>query len=505
MSTGAAVRTMPLSTLLGSAAGNAVAVSDLTLDSRAVQPGGAFLACQGRRSHGLSYLETALTRGARAVLWEPAPGVTPPSVPANVSAVAVPQLAARAGELADRFFGAPSRSLRIAGVTGTNGKTTCAWLLAQALTASGRLCGYIGTLGAGMPGAVLASEHTTADAVTVHRQLAELRSAGASCVAMEVSSHALDQHRVVGVRFRVAAFTNLTRDHLDYHGDMAAYAEAKARLFDLPELDWRVINIDDEFGMRLHASAQGQSRLLATSRSGARLAQADAWLTATRVALASDGIDMDLESSAGRTSLHVPLLGEFNADNVLTVLGVLLALDLPLSEAAALLAKVTPPSGRMETFGGGEAPLVIVDYAHTPDALEKALAAARTHCRGHLTVVFGCGGDRDAGKRPQMGAVAAQLADRIVLTDDNPRSEDPAQIVAGIRRGMPINCPVQTEHDRARAIQIGIEASRPGDVVLVAGKGHEDYQIVAAIKRPFSDQAEVRAALSARTASVRRQ
>lgn len=496
---------MALTRVLGARTGSEadLAVTDLSLDSRAVQPGGAFLACQGRRSHGLAYLETALTRGARAVLWEPAPGVTPPSVPTDVSVVAVPQLGARAGELADRFFGAPSQALRIAGVTGTNGKTTCAWLLAQALTASGRRCGYIGTLGAGMPGAVLAGEHTTADAVTVHRQLAELRRAGASCVAMEVSSHALDQHRVVGVRFRVAAFTNLTRDHLDYHGDLAAYAEAKARLFRLPELDWRVINIDDEFGMRLHASTHGQSRLLATSRSGARLSQADAWLTATRLTLVSDGIDMVVESSAGQASLRVPLLGEFNAANVLTVLGILLALELPLAEAAALLTNVTPPSGRMETFGGAAAPLVIVDYAHTPDALQNALVAARTHCRGSLTVVFGCGGDRDAGKRPQMGAVAAQLADRIVLTDDNPRSEDPAQIVSGIRRGVPASRAVQTEHDRARAIRIGIETSQAGDVVLVAGKGHEDYQIVGAVKRPFSDQAEVRAALSARLSPVR--
>ncbi len=471
------------------------AFRDLTLDSRSVQPGSLFLACQGRSSHGLAYLDSALARGATGVLWEPVANMAAPSFPANVLGIAVPGLGALAGTLADRFFDSPSAGLDVTGITGTNGKTTCAWLLAQALTAVGRPSGYLGTLGVGLRDQLRSGEFTTADAVTVHRQLAGLRAAGASCVAMEVSSHALDQDRVAGVRFKVAAFTNLTRDHLDYHGDMLRYAAAKDRLFDWPGLEWRVVNIDDEHGMALHRALQSSGRVFATSRANARLTRSDAWLGAPRVRMADQGIELQLESSFGAATLAVPLIGAFNVDNVLTVLACLLALEVPLTEAVRVLASVRAPSGRMEAISAPSGPLVLVDYAHTPDALEKALAAARSHCRAQLHVVFGCGGDRDRGKRPLMGAIAAKLADCIWLTDDNPRTENPAEIATDIQRGIPAAALLHLEHDRTKAIRGAIAGARSGDVVLVAGKGHEDYQIIGTQRRPFSDQAIVRAAL----------
>lgn len=474
-----------------------IRVSDVTSDSRAVQPGCLFLACRGRRTHGLQHVREALARGARAVLWEPDPAVDAQDFGPQVFVSAVPDLSFRAGEIADRFFAAPSAALTIAGITGTNGKTTCAYLLAQALSACDRPAAYVGTLGVGRPGALAAGTHTTADAVSLHRQLAGLRAGGAACVAMEVSSHALDQARTAGVRFHTAAFTNLTRDHLDYHGTMADYAAAKARLFALPGLAVRVINVDDDFGRELAARA-GAGRLVVTSRSvHEALVTGAQRVLGTRVRTTAGGLALDLDTSWGAASLEVPLLGQFNADNVLTVLAVLLAWELPLARSCAALARVQAPPGRMESFRlGGEGPLAIVDYAHSPDALTKALDAARAHCTGELWVVFGCGGDRDAGKRPLMGRIAAERADRIVLTDDNPRGESPAaivsQILEGVRAARSAHPGAEIVHDRAAAIRGALQGARAGDVVLIAGKGHEDYQICGSERRPFSDQAIVR-------------
>jgi UDP-N-acetylmuramoyl-L-alanyl-D-glutamate--2,6-diaminopimelate ligase len=352
-----------------------------------------------------------------------------------------------------------------------------------------------------LPPALQAADHTTADAVSVHRQLDALRRLGASCVAMEVSSHALDQSRVGGVRFHTAVFANLTRDHLDYHGTMQAYGAAKALLFAWPQLQVRVINIDDAFGREL-AVQSSPARLIETSRTGVR-GHAE-FICATSVVAGPGGLAIAIESSWGEAELSVPLIGEFNVDNVLTVLAVLLAWDVPLKEAASVLAQCRAPSGRMETFGGDDqAPLVIVDYAHTPDALDKALRAARAHCRGRLSVVFGCGGDRDAGKRPLMGAIAAELADDIVITDDNPRTEDASHIAAEIRAGIESSRAVQVEHDRARAIQMAFEQAAADDAVLIAGKGHEDCQIYGHERRPFSDQAVVRELLKRQACSAR--
>jgi UDP-N-acetylmuramoyl-L-alanyl-D-glutamate--2,6-diaminopimelate ligase len=487
----------------------ALEVSDVTLDSRAVSPGALFLACRGHGRHGLEFAGDALARGARAVLYErsPFPGASEFVAAAlkasgvssrEVFVAEVPDLSRRAGTIADRFFGQPSQALTVIGITGTNGKTTCAWLLAQALAHCHRPAAYMGTLGFGLPGALAASEHTTADAVSVHRRLAALKALGAEAVSMEVSSHALDQDRVGGVRFHTAVFTNLTRDHLDYHGTMASYAEAKARLFAWPGLAVRVINIDDELGAKL-AGQLSAARLVVTARGSAAPAvqQGAKVVRATRVETAVSGLTLDVESSWGGARLDVPLIGDFNADNALTVLAVLLAWDIPLAEAAAALASCRAAPGRMEAFGGRRgAPLAIIDYAHTPDALAKALRAARRHCPGRLRVVFGCGGDRDPGKRPLMGRIAAELADESVVTDDNPRNEAPERIVQQILSGMPAGTTVQVEHDRARAIRATLQRSGPTDVVLIAGKGHEEYQLYGSERRPFSDQAVARAALA---------
>jgi UDP-N-acetylmuramoyl-L-alanyl-D-glutamate--2,6-diaminopimelate ligase len=475
-------------------------VSDVTLDSRAATPGALFLACRGRTHHGLEFAAQAVARGARSVLYEPQPARhSVPSLASGIFIAAVPELTERAGLIADRFFGAPSQHLTVAGITGTNGKTTCTWLLAQALQLCKRPAAYIGTLGAGIPPQVTATQHTTSDAVTVHRQLAALRAAGAACVSMEVSSHALDQARVNGVRFHTAAFTNLTRDHLDYHGTMEAYGAAKARLFSWPGLSYRVINVDDPFGAQLAARAGG-GPLIVTARESSAVPPGARFVHARQIRPEPAGLLIEVHSSWGDIELPVRLVGEFNVDNALTVLAVLLAWDIPLPQAAQALAHCRAASGRMEMFGGrGRSPLVIVDYAHTPDALAQALRAARLHCRGQLRVVFGCGGDRDAGKRPLMGRIAAELADDIVLTDDNPRSEDPVRIVADIVAGV-AHAPLVIEHDRELAIHMAIERCAPDDVVLIAGKGHEDYQIRGAERREFRDQAVVTAALAERSA-----
>jgi UDP-N-acetylmuramoyl-L-alanyl-D-glutamate--2,6-diaminopimelate ligase len=495
-----------------------IMVTDVTLDSREVRPGALFLACRGHRPgnqrHGIEFAAQATERGARAVIYEtPAAGETRALEAAarllqrvrqragqdeDQFVVAVPDLSVYLGTIADRFFGQPSQALQVVGVTGTNGKTTCAWLIAQALSLCGRPAAYIGTLGYGAIGALRPVTHTTADVISVHRQLALLRATGSQAVAMEVSSHALDQGRVDEVHFETAAFTNLTQDHLDYHGTLDAYGAAKARLFARPTLSARVINVDDAFGRQL-AAGPGPGRLVLTGRT-ARAGGAE-YVTATRVQALSDGFELMLQSSWGEARLRVALLGEFNVDNVLTTLAVLLAAQVPLAQAVTALGRCVPAPGRMQRVAGSGAaarPTVIVDYAHTPDALQKALAAARAHCRGRLQVVFGCGGDRDAQKRPIMGRIAAAGADAVTVTDDNPRSESPATIIRDILAGIPGGAgAVRVEHDRGAAIRAAIQMAAADDLVLIAGKGHEDYQIYGTTRRAFSDEQVARAALEA--------
>jgi UDP-N-acetylmuramoyl-L-alanyl-D-glutamate--2,6-diaminopimelate ligase len=475
-------------------------IDDLTLDSREVRPGTAFLACRGDRHHGLDFLDQVLARGASAVLWEPVEGRAAPRVPDSVAAVAVPHLREQASRIAAHFFGEPSARLRVIGVTGTNGKTTCAWLLAQALARCGRPAAYIGTLGAGRVGAgpddgVLSGTHTTPDAITLQRLLAGFRDEGMSHVAIEVSSHALVQGRAAAVRFAAAVLTNLTRDHLDYHGTMESYAAAKALLFARDEVSLRVVNADDAFGRSLLAR-YGDAIAISTDAGAAQGAFAGrSFLCAREQRLTGDGMSFLLESSFGTRRMRSPLIGAFNLANAVTVLGVLLGLGVSIDEAAAQLATLQPPPGRMQRFGGGAAPLVVVDYAHTPDALDKALHALRAHCPDRLWCVFGCGGDRDRGKRAPMGAIAARLADELVITDDNPRTESPAAIARDILDGVGAH-PARVIHDRAAAIAFAVRSARPGDAVLVAGKGHESVQIVGTGQRPFSDAAAVATALT---------
>jgi UDP-N-acetylmuramoyl-L-alanyl-D-glutamate--2,6-diaminopimelate ligase len=467
-------------------------VADLAIDSREVRPGGLFLALRGRRSHGLEFAAEAAARGACAVLWEPGPGIEAPSFSEPLLTAPVAGLSKLVGRIADRFFQWPSSHMRVVGITGTNGKTTCAYLVAQCLTRLEQTSAYIGTIGWGRLGGLEAPTHTTPDAVSVHRMLAQLRTQGARTVAMEVSSHALDQGRVDGVRFHTAAFTNLSRDHLDYHPTMQAYGEAKARLFAAPDLKHMIVNIGDGFGRELAMKLAGRAPLTAVWVGGS----SDAWLAqqflrADRVILDLRGISMDIEGSFGKLPLSTKLLGRFNAENTLVVLGCLVSLGVPMQEAAAGLAECTAPPGRMEVIEArtGGKPLAVIDYAHTPDALAKALSALREHCRGKLWCVFGCGGDRDPGKRPMMGAVADELADQIIVTDDNPRSENPGEIIRAITDGI-TGHRARIVHDRGAAIAEALNAAGGSDVVLIAGKGHEDYQIYGASRRTFSDRDE---------------
>ncbi len=474
-----------------------VTLSDITLDSRRVVPGGVFFALQGTAGHGLEYLPQALAAGAAAVVYEPARGIAEPDGMA-VPAVPVPGLRSRLGAIADRWFGAPSARIAVSAVTGTNGKTTVTWLLADALNRLGRPCAYLGTLGAGMADAMEAVALTTPDVIEVHRRLAAFAEAGARHASIEVSSHALDQGRIDGVRLAAAAFINLSRDHLDYHGSMAAYGAAKAKLLAAPGLAHRVINADDAFGAELcrrHAESA-----LGVTRGDAAAARRR--LAVGEVRLGTDGIAFAFTSPFGDGTVRSRLRGDFNVENLAVVLGLLLETGIPLDEATAVLAEVEPPPGRLQVVGRGR-PLVIVDYAHTPDALAAAIAALRPHCGGQLWCVFGCGGERDPGKRPLM-ARAAAAADRVVVTSDNPRGENPAAIIDEIMSGAPVDGAEDDRFrvvaDRRRAIALAVREAAPADCVLIAGRGHERFQITAAGPQPLSDAAEALAALAGRSA-----
>jgi UDP-N-acetylmuramoyl-L-alanyl-D-glutamate--2,6-diaminopimelate ligase len=471
-------------------------VSDLTLDSRQARPGSLFFALPGLKEHGLKFAGDAAARGASVVLWEPGAEFdgerAVSKLPSGVFAAAVPNLKSLVGRIADRFFNWPSSQLRITGITGTNGKTTTAYLLAQCLERLGNAAAYMGTIGFGRPAALTEPTHTTPDAVTVHRTLAQLRGAGVREVAMEVSSHALDQRRVDGVSFHVAAFTNLTRDHLDYHGSMQEYGAAKAKLFQAADLKHIVLNIGDEFGRALARDYAGGASLIAVwVGAGDSGWLADRALHATQVRMEPRGISIEVDGSFGKVEVKTQLMGRFNAENSLVVIGCLLALGVSLAEAAAALAECKPAPGRMEVVRADarNKPTVVVDYAHTPDALAKALSAAREHCEGALWCVFGCGGDRDSGKRPVMGSIAESLADQIIVTDDNPRSEDPQAITQDIVKGIKSRA-VRVIHDRGEAIATALKEASAIDLVLIAGKGHEDYQIYGETRRSFSDRTE---------------
>ncbi len=473
-----------------------VPVKDLTQDSRQATPGAAFIACPGRATHGIVHAPAAVERGAVAVLWEPVPGLEAPALPAHVVVHAIAGLGAHVGAIADRFFREPSAALQVAGLTGTNGKTTSAYLLAQAADLLGRRSAYLGTIGYGRPGALHGAGLTTPDCTTVHRRLAEARDAGATTMSLEVSSHALDQGRIAGVRLDTAVFTNLTRDHLDYHGTLEAYGEAKARLFNSPGLRAAVVNVRDDFGRELADRLDPSlERVVFSTSNDVWAARGAGWIRVPELRATSAGLTLHVETSWGAGTLRSRLVGEFNAENLLAVLGVLLGWNVPLQKALVALATCVAPPGRMESFGGGAQPLALVDYAHSPDALTKVLDAARGHVRGRLFCVFGCGGDRDAGKRPLMGAIAERLADVVIVTDDNPRSEASQAIIGQILAGFRAPDAAHVIADRAEAIHYALAEADAGDVVVIAGKGHEDYQVVGREVRPFSDRQVVLDAL----------
>lgn len=459
----------------------------LSSDSRRCGPGVAFLAYPGEKADGRAHIADAIGRGAAAVLWEA--GGFAWHREWRVPNVAVQDLKQHAGELAHEFYGRPSEALWVCGVTGTNGKTSCSQWVAAGLAAHGARSAVIGTLGAGFPPALADALNTTPDALEVHRLLKQFLVEGASAVAMEVSSHGLVQGRVQGVAFDCALFTNLSHDHLDYHVTMEAYAEAKARLFDMPGLETAVLNLDDVVGVRLARRLEGRGmRIIGYSLSGVR--NGEEFIAATRVAPG----EMQIESSWGRAAARVNQLGRFNMANALGVAGCLIAHGVPFEACLSFLENLPPVPGRMQQVG--EQPLVVVDYAHTPDALEKVLQALRPVAAqrgGKLVAVFGAGGDRDPAKRPVMGRVVSRLADRAVVTSDNPRTEDPRGIISQIESGM--EKPHEIEPDRARAIAAAIADAHESDVILIAGKGHENYQEIGARRLPFSDAAVARDAL----------
>ena len=459
-------------------------ISRISSDSRRLGPGDAFAAYPGAHRDGRAYIPDAIARGAGAILWETQGfhwnrAWKLPHLP-------IDELKAKLGFIADAVYGHPSRDLWMVGVTGTNGKTSCAHWIAAGLDAAGRRAAVLGTLGNGLIGALEPGANTTPDAALLQQMLADYRAAGAQAAVMEVSSHGIDQGRVNGVAFDVALFTNLSRDHLDYHATMAAYGAAKAKLFAWPGLRVGVINADDAFGQSLLDSARSHGHKVLSYGFGA----ADI-VGSGLTSLPAGGLAFTVETPWGKGRITTPLVGAFNAANLLGVLGVLLVSGLSFEAALAILAGVEAPPGRMQRLGGGDRPLVVIDYAHTPDALDKVLTALRPAVGegSELICLFGAGGERDRGKRPEMGRLAARLADRVLVTSDNPRGEDPAAIASEIVHGIRDtgNRRYSVELDRAIAIASAIGDARRGDIVLLAGKGHETYQESNGARLPFSD------------------
>lgn len=463
--------------------------TSVTADSRQVKAGSLFLAYPGARSDGRNYIAQAVQSGATGVAWESDGFAWNTAL--QVANVAVANLKEQVGQIAAEFYHYPSRKLNMIGVTGTNGKTSVSQWVAQTLTALRQKTAVIGTIGNGFvgeQGAILAeAANTTPDAILLQAMLADYVQQGAKAVAMEVSSHGLHQGRVNGVEFDVAVLTNLSRDHLDYHETMEDYAAAKQQLFGWQGLSMAILNADDAFGQSVAASMKMENKPFLTYG----LHQGD--IRGHDLQLNQQGLVMHVSTPQGEATLSAPVLGRFNAYNVLAVLAALLAVEVSLKDAVAAIANITPVQGRMQQFGGGDLPLVVVDYAHTPDALENVLTTLREQVQGKLICVFGCGGDRDAGKRPLMGAAASRLADAVIVTSDNPRSENPDQIIKEVMVGVTVNGVI--EPDRASAIGKAIRMAQKGDVVLIAGKGHENYQEISGVRLPFSDAEVAQSAL----------
>lgn len=469
-----------------------VPVAGLSLDSRNVQPQYLFIADVGNDLDGRTFIPQAVDLGCSAVIAEaenfddlyPAAGTLRKTLEkAGVPLILCKGLKARISGIAASFYGYPGQSLDVVGVTGTNGKTTCTSLIAQLQALLGRTSATIGTLGYGLTGKTYSQTGmTTPDAVSLQQVMKDCLDAGATNLVMEVSSHSLDQHRVEAANIRTGVFTNLSRDHLDYHGDEVSYAEAKARLFSLSSVTTAIINSDDPWGEKLLTKLPSHLNVFCYGV-GSR-----ADIRASNIELQPTGVLCQVDTPWGRGVLKSPLFGEFNLYNLLAAIGVLCAQGVDFDQVLSLIPALTPVKGRMELLPVPHGPQLVVDYAHTPDALEKSLQALRHHCSGRLWCVFGCGGDRDRGKRPLMARIAESYADQLVITSDNPRSENPKDIIAEVMSGLQVPESAVSEVDRLAAIRRAIAGANEDDVILIAGKGHEDYQLVAGNRLPFSDQ-----------------
>lgn len=468
--------------LFSIASDDEINISSLVLDSRQVTEGALFFAYPGTASDGRDFVLAAQEAGASAIVYEADNFELPDAI--SIPAFGVYQLRNMVGFVAHEFYRQPSSELQVFGVTGTNGKTTCCYLLTQALTELGMQAAMIGTIGVGKPDGLSTASMTTPDPISLHKQFAEFRDQGVTQVCMEVSSHALDQGRVTGVQFFCTLFTNLSHDHLDYHGDMQTYAAAKQKLFTEFSSELVVTNADDEFGASLVDTADAEF-IVSYGKLGDVYAE--------EVTLHSTGIKMLIEGNGVEFDLSTPLIGEINIPNVEMLIATLLALSTSIDDIKRIVSKLRPAPGRMEFYSGVGQPSVIVDYAHTPDALEKALLSVKKHCQGRVWCVFGCGGDRDKAKRPVMGAAVEKYADKLVVTNDNPRHESAEKIADDILSG--INGDVQVILDRAQAISLTIEQAHIEDWVLIAGKGHETTQQVNDEYREFSDRKTVQKVL----------
>lgn len=469
-----------------------IEVKRLVLDSRQIQAGDVFIALPGRTVDGRQFIDKAIEQGACAVLWECEQGTVPIPIAwrqqgtRRVPVIAIEDLTHKVGVFADRYYQGPSKSLRVVGITGTNGKTSCSQFIAQAIDPVSH-CAVIGTTGWGFLNKLNTSTHTTPDAIRCHQWLADLKHSGAQAVAMEVSSHALDQGRVVGVHFDVAVFTNLTHDHLDYHGDMENYGRAKQKLFLLDMTAHHVINVDDPFGRQLaEQSPPGKACI----RYGLN-PDIKTDVTAQHIIQTELGMKFELVTPVGRGQVQSRIYGRFNIYNLLATAGVMLALGYKLEDIINRLTIIQSVAGRLQVITAAALPVFVIDYAHTPDALENVLLAIKSHFHGRIWCVMGCGGDRDKQKRPKMAAIAEQHAYKVVMTNDNPRSEAPEAIVQDMLAGMSDANKAVVEFDREAAIRYAATHATQGDIVLIAGKGHEDYQIIGERKLPFSDKAVV--------------
>lgn len=477
-------------------------VTGLAVDSRKVQAGNCFIAYPGHHSDGRDYLRAAFSAGAGCALVE-AEGLQQESLPAVSNpqpVIPVPQLQSKLGVIAALFYGDPSTHLKLLAITGTNGKTSVSQLVAQALDFLGQPCGVIGTLGNGLVGRLESTANTTPDVVESNRLLAEMLEQGASFVTMETSSHGLVQGRVDGLSVYSALVTNISRDHLDYHGTMEAYAEAKTLLARHPDLKHLILNFDDQRVAAMAASANESTCIWTFSQRNVK----EASVVATAIEYSKQGMAVTVQCGDELATIHSSLIGEFNGANLLAALTMLLSVGISLRSAAEALSHADPVVGRMQrVHANNDLPMVVVDFAHTPDALEKALLALRRHTDGKIWCVFGCGGERDSGKRPLMAEVVAELADEMIITADNPRSEKLSTIVSDMVKGIPPQSAFQIIEDRATAVAHAIVNAAPQDVILVAGKGHENYQEIQGAKLPYSDGLACEAALQDRVEAMR--